>query len=238
MFGATSQKLDFAHEMNSGKILLINAYEDLLKTGTEVFGRFFIALAAQAAQARQNIPEAKRMPTYCYIDECYKFIKADTNVETILDTGRKYKLGIIIAHQRLNQLSEALRSAASSAAIKMVRAPIHDDASKLANQLGTTPEYFDALPKHAFATRITGMKQPVALSIPESPFASAGQMSDAEFAEVRNVMRRKYARSNAPSLPSEPVSVEPLPRAANSPAAAQTARVDDSDLADKASTEW
>jgi hypothetical protein len=204
MFSAASQKLDFAAEMNAGKVILINAYEDLLKTGTEVFGRFFIALAAQAAQARQNVPEARRMPTYCYIDECYKFIKDDTNIETILDTGRKYRLGVILAHQRLNQLSDALKSAASGAAIKMVRAPIHEDARTLASQLSTSAEYFDALPEHTFATRVAGMRQPVALTIPLSPFATAEHMTDAEFDKVRDVMRRKYARSNDPSLENAP----------------------------------
>jgi hypothetical protein len=202
MFGATTQKLDFAAEMNAGKVILINAYEDLLKTGTEVFGRFFIALAAQAAQARQNIPEARRMPTYFYIDECYKFIKADTNVETILDTGRKYRLGVVIAHQRLNQLSEALKSAASGAAIKMVRAPIFEDVRILSSQLNATPEYFDALPDHSFATRITTMRHPVAISIPLSPFASAQHMTDEEFSQVQEVMRRKYARSSSDNAPS------------------------------------
>jgi hypothetical protein len=213
MFGATAQKLDFAAEMDAGKVILINAYEDLLKTGTEVFGRFFIALAAQAAQARQNVPEARRMPTYLYIDECYKFIREDTNVETILDTGRKYRLGVVLAHQRLNQLSDALKSAASGAAIKMARAPIYEDTRTLANQLNTTPDYFDTLPQHAFATRITGIHEPVALAIPLSPLATAEQMTDAEFAEVRSVMRRKYAHDT-----TAPVVSPAPPRQAETPA--------------------
>ena len=204
MFSATSQRLDFASEMNAGKVIVINAYEDLLKSSTEIFGRFFVALAAQAAQARQNIPEQSRLPTYCYIDECYKFIKADTNIETILDTGRKYRLGMILAHQRLKQLSDALKSAASGAAIKMVRAPVHEDANTLASQLNTKPDYFDALPEHAFATRITSMRQPTALTVPLSPLATAEHMSETEFEEVRNVMRRKYARTSMPSDPAPP----------------------------------
>jgi len=210
MFGATTQKLHFAAEMDAGKVILINAYEDLLKEGTETFGRFFIALAGQGAQARQNIPEHRRLPTYLYIDECYKFIKTDTNVETILDTGRKYRLGIILAHQRLAQLSPALISATSGAAIKMVRAPNPDDTRTLAHQLATTPAYFDALPNHAFATRITGMRHPVALTMPLSPFATAEHMTDAEFAVVRSVMRRKYARAHA--APTHSSVADQLPR--------------------------
>jgi hypothetical protein len=80
MFNATTQKLSMAAEMDAGKVIVINAYEDLLKNGTEVFGRFFIALAAQAAQARARMPEEKRMPTYFYIDECYTHYDVLTNL--------------------------------------------------------------------------------------------------------------------------------------------------------------
>jgi hypothetical protein len=194
MFNATTQKLSMAAEMDAGKVIVINAYEDLLKNGTEVFGRFFIALAAQAAQARARMPEEKRMPTYFYIDECYKFIKGDTNVESIFDTGRKYKLGLIIAHQRLNQLTGALQSAASGAAIKMAHAPVAEDKNAIANQMRTTTQWVDSMPKHTFATYIAGMTQPVALKIPLSPLANAPQMTEEQFEKVRDVMRRKYAQ--------------------------------------------
>ena len=195
MFSSPTQKLSFATEMNGGKVIIINASEALLKTTTEVFGRFFIALAAQVAQERERIPEDRRMPTYFYIDECYKFIKGDTNVEKIFDTGRKYKLGLIIAHQRLNQLTEALQSAASGAAIKMAHAPIYEDKRAIANQMRTSPEWIDSMPQHTFATYIAGMTQPVALKIPLSPLANAPRMTDPQFEKVRAVMRRKYARS-------------------------------------------
>ena len=68
MFSHPQSKLDLFSEMNSGKVILINTAKDLLKeTGTEIFGRFFIALIAQAAQERAILPANKRMPTFVYM---------------------------------------------------------------------------------------------------------------------------------------------------------------------------
>ena len=53
MFTHPKSKLDLFTEMNAGKVILINTAKDLLKeNGTEIFGRFFIAMIAQAAQER------------------------------------------------------------------------------------------------------------------------------------------------------------------------------------------
>ena len=45
MFSHPRSKLDLYTEMNAGRVILINTAKDLLKEqGTEIFGRFFIAL--------------------------------------------------------------------------------------------------------------------------------------------------------------------------------------------------
>jgi hypothetical protein len=60
MFSHPRSKLDLFAEMNAGKVILINTAKDLLKeTGTEIFGRFFIAMIAQAAQERAVLPEGR-----------------------------------------------------------------------------------------------------------------------------------------------------------------------------------
>ena len=60
--------------MNAGRVILINTAKDLLKEqGTQIFGRFFIALIAQAAQERATLPEHKRMPTMVYVDEAQDY---------------------------------------------------------------------------------------------------------------------------------------------------------------------
>src|SRR5688500_16226436 len=64
MFANPKNKLNLFEEMNKGSIILINTAKDLLKEdGCEIFGRFFIALIAQATQERAAIAENKRKPT-------------------------------------------------------------------------------------------------------------------------------------------------------------------------------
>ena len=199
MFSSPTQKLTMATEMNAGRVILINAYKDLLQSGTEVFGRFFINLIAQATQARANIPEQLRLPTYFYIDECHDYIKVDTNIDQLLSTGRKYKCGVILAHQRRAQISPHLQSATSMAAIKMVRAPVHEDKRNFADQLYTTPYFIDQLPPYSFATHIVGMPSAVALAVPPSRLADGPTMTEAQFQQVRVRMRAKYARDPVPA---------------------------------------
>jgi len=51
MFTNPQSKFDMFTELNAGKLILINTSKSLLKEqGTEILGRFFIALIAQAAQ--------------------------------------------------------------------------------------------------------------------------------------------------------------------------------------------
>ena len=55
MFSHPRNKVDMFSLLNEGKIILINTAKDLLgQEGAAIFGRFFIALIAQAAPAHQT----------------------------------------------------------------------------------------------------------------------------------------------------------------------------------------
>ena len=121
MFSHPQSKLDLFAEMNAGKVILINTAKDLLKeSGTEIFGRFFIAMIAQAAQERATIPEQDRMPTMVYIDEAADYF--DRNIGIILSQARKYSVGMVLSHQYLGQLDTKLQeSFAANTSIKFAR---------------------------------------------------------------------------------------------------------------------
>src|SRR5205823_4333968 len=98
MFSHTRNKVNLFAEMNKGSLILINTAKDLLKQeGTEILGRFFIALITQAAQERASIPEANRMPTFVYIDEAHDYF--DESMENLFNQARKYAVGLCVAHQ-------------------------------------------------------------------------------------------------------------------------------------------
>lgn len=105
MFSAPKSKLDFFKEMGSAKVILINVPQSLLQEdGVEIVGRFFISMILLAAHKRQLLPKEQRLPCFVYIDECHDFIKRDPKIPVILDQARKLNVGLVLAHQRLQQL--------------------------------------------------------------------------------------------------------------------------------------
>jgi type IV secretory pathway TraG/TraD family ATPase VirD4 len=62
-----------------------------------------------AVMSRMDTPAAHRRPFYLYLDEFQTFTGvAETSYEKILSRARKYKLGLILAHQRTGQLTKNL----------------------------------------------------------------------------------------------------------------------------------
>lgn len=145
MFGQTENKLDLYAAMNEGKIILVSTAKDLLKQdGSALLGRFFIAMIAQAALERSVIPTDQRTPTFVYIDEAQEYFGDD--VETILSQARKYRVGLTLAHQTLDQLSPRLRAALhANTSLKFAGGVSARDARAFAEELHTTPEFIEGM---------------------------------------------------------------------------------------------
>lgn len=194
MFAHPRSKLDLFAEMNAGKVILINTAKDLLKEqGTEIFGRFFIALIAQAAQERATLPESKRTPTIVYVDEAQDYF--DRNIGLILAQARKYNVGMVLAHQYLGQLEPKLQEAfAANTAIKFAGGVSAKDARSLAPMLYCQPELIEAQPKGSFAAHVRGQtKGAVPLSFPFGHMEALPKMDKAERAILQQAMRDRYA---------------------------------------------
>lgn len=194
MFSHPRSKLDLFGEMNSGKVILINTAKDLLKEqGSEIFGRFFIALIAQAAQERATMRESERLPTFVYIDEAQDYF--DRNIGVILAQARKYKVGMVLAHQYLGQLEPKLQDAfGANTSIKLAGGVSAKDARALAPMLHTGPELLEAQPKGSFASYIRGQtKSAIPLSFPFGYLENKPKMTTEEFSELRDKMRESYA---------------------------------------------
>ena len=194
MFSHPRSKLDLFAEMNAGKVILINTAKDLLKEqGTEIFGRFFIALVAQAAQERATLPAHKRTPTIVYIDEAQDYF--DRNIGLILAQARKYNVGMVLAHQYLGQLDPKLQEAfAANTAIKFAGGVSAKDARALAPMLYCQPELIEAQPKGSFAAHVRGQtKSAVPLAFPFGFMEDMPRMEKAERDALQQRMRDRYA---------------------------------------------
>ena len=53
---------------------------------------------------RSERPRHEKLPCFVYIDECYDVIREDENIADIIDQCRSQNIGLILAHQRTNQI--------------------------------------------------------------------------------------------------------------------------------------
>jgi hypothetical protein len=194
LFSHPRSKLDLFAEMNSGKVILIDTAKSLLKeSGTTIFGRFFIALIAQAAIERATLPEHQRLPCFVYVDEAADYF--DQHTDLILREARKQKIGMVLAHQILGDLTPDLQQTfASNTSIRFAGGVGDRDARGLAHDLRTTPEFILGQPQLSFAAFIRNVTpQAISMRFPLGYMEAMPQMTDAEAQIVRDEMRRRYA---------------------------------------------
>jgi hypothetical protein len=194
MFSHPRNKLDLSSEMNAGRVILINTAKELLKqTGTEILGRFFIAMIAQAAQERAVLAKEERLPCFVYIDECQDYV--DTNVALILEQARKFNVGLILAHQYVGQLAPKLQeSFAANTSIKFAGGVSDKDARALSHMLRTTPEFIESQRKGSFAAFIRNVTdRGLSLKFPFVIVEDMPRASEEDFIGLRQRLRSRYA---------------------------------------------
>ena len=194
MFSHPQSKFDMFTEMNKGKLILINTAKSLLKEqGTEVFGRFFLALIAQAAQERATLPDFERLPCMVYVDEAQDYF--DENIGIILSQARKYRVGIVLAHQYLGQLSNGLQEAIeANTSLKLAGGVSTRDARALSGQMGADTDLIVRQPKGNFATYIRGFtERAVPMSFPFFVLEKLPRATKEERDAIREFSRATYA---------------------------------------------
>lgn len=231
MLSNPKTKLDLFTEINAGKVILINTAKDLLRQqGTEIFGRFFLALLAQAAQERATIPPDERLPCFVYIDECQDYLATDSNFTMILEQARKQNVGIVAAHQYVTQLSQkTLDSLYANTSIKFAGGVSDKDAYALARNMRCEPEFIAEQPRGSFAAFIRNTtKHAITLKFPLLPRLK--QMSNEQYAAVLAANRSKYAvhylQVAALPPPPEPEPGAATPSSVNTPAAEPASAVE------------
>ncbi len=198
MFSAPKTKLNFFEEMGQGKVILVNASKSLLQEeGVELFGRFILALVLLATEQRQMLPQEQRLPVYFYMDEAQDFIRNDEKLPTILDQARKNKLGMVVAHQRLEQLEPpVLNALMGNTAIKFASNLADTNANTMARNMRTTTDFITRQPKHSFASFVRGVTDAaVSLSIPFIDLSRYPKMSNEDYSHLLDENRRKFTGS-------------------------------------------
>jgi hypothetical protein len=211
MFSSPKNRIDLPTALNEGKIVLVNTAKDFLKSNSSILGRYFIALTLQAALERAAIPERSRRPAFLYIDEASEYF--DTNIDNLLIQARKYKLGIVVAHQYLDQLQGGLRASfAANTSIKLGGGVSDRDAHSVAPDMRTTPSFILEQSRGArethFACYLRNVTpNAISISMPIGVMENEPQMSPAAYEEL---LERNRARISIPLMLAAPAE-EPSP---------------------------
>ena len=219
MFSHPRSKLDLYAALQDGKIVLLNTAKELLKEdGASILGRFFIALIAQAALRRASIPPHERTPSFVYTDEAADYF--DDRIGHLLTQARKYKVGMTLAHQNLDQLAPSLRaSILANTSIKLAGGVSNKDASLMASEMHTDAGFIQSQRKRqhhtsfaCYVRNVTPRAQSIA--IPLGAVEALPRMEDEEFAELRARSREAYCvpLDEVPEPPGFPEpAAEPQP---------------------------
>jgi hypothetical protein len=212
MITAEKNKIDMFEAMNSGKIVLINTSKMTLQSERAgLLGKFFIALILQSAFLRAGIPEDDRKPFLVYIDEAQDYMT--DQLSEFLAQVRKYKVGVILAHQFLKQLDDVsytLRHGVlTNTTIKFVGKVLAADRKVMSEAIEVNPESFSKLKKkdkshteyYAFIDNVT--PKGVKVRVPFGVVNKKETMSDESYDKLIENNREKYCYALDDEKPKE-----------------------------------
>lgn len=218
LFSHPRNKVDMFDALNRGKIVLVNTAKDFLKAErSSILGRFFIALTFQAAMERAAIPQTERRPAFLYIDEAADYF--DDTIDSLLTQARKFNLGIVFAHQYLDQLPRTLRaSIMTNTSVKLAGGVSFADAHALAPNMGTTHEFIANMRKRSDATEFATFVKNVTpnairLTVPFGTMEAMPRMARASWVKLIERNCATYAARRDEPRPSAPEPDTPRPAA-------------------------
>ena len=104
--GQTKSAFDIADIMNNEKILFASLSKGVLgDLNSNLLGLILVSKIQIAAMKRQQMAASDRRDFFLYIDEFQNYVT--DSIESILSEARKYRLGLVIAHQYLGQLQKS-----------------------------------------------------------------------------------------------------------------------------------
>lgn len=110
VIGKGKSSFDMRALMDGGKVLIVDLSKGKIgEDASNLLGAMLLTQIALAALSRADVEEGKRRDFYVYIDEFYNF--ATASFANILAEARKYGVGLVLAHQYIEQLDEPLRAA-------------------------------------------------------------------------------------------------------------------------------
>jgi hypothetical protein len=106
----TRSSFNLREIMDTRKILVVNLAKGRIgESAALLLGSLLVSSFNLAALSRAEMSEANRRDFFLYLDEFHSF--TTLSLATMLSELRKYRLGLVLAHQYLAQLEEPIRDA-------------------------------------------------------------------------------------------------------------------------------
>jgi hypothetical protein len=110
IIGQQRMKFSIVDIANEKKIFICNLAKGMIGEDASTFLGSMILTAIQSAMLnRATSKEEERVPFYLYVDEMHSFMTL--SFADILAESRKYKLGLFLTHQYIEQLKDEIRAA-------------------------------------------------------------------------------------------------------------------------------
>lgn len=104
IIGQVKSAFNIREAMDQRKILLCNLSKGKLgDLNAQLIGSILVAKIQMAAMSRVDTPEKERKDFFLYVDEFQNFVTE--SFASILSEARKYRLGLIVAHQYISQIT-------------------------------------------------------------------------------------------------------------------------------------
>ena len=101
--GQREPRFDFASVIEDRKVFLAKLSQGLVgEESASLLGSLLVTKFHQLALARQRLARSERKPFFMYADEFQHFVTP--SMASLLTEGRKYGLGLVLAHQNMYQI--------------------------------------------------------------------------------------------------------------------------------------
>ena len=131
------RSFDIRRAMDEGKVLLFNLSDGILgEQASQLLGQLIVSKIQMAVMSRADTFSEERRPFYLYLDEFQTFTgRAGDSYANILSRARKYRFGVILAHQQTGQIDqELLRNILGNVATILTFGVSSDDARRLCRE--------------------------------------------------------------------------------------------------------
>lgn len=130
-----SDEISLRKALDDKKIIIVNLSKGHLgEDVSHILGALFVSSLSSAAFSRADIPEEARTPHMLYLDEFHNF--TTLALVNMFSELRKFKVGMILAHQYIHQLDNDIRRAILGNAGTIISFRIGaEDASYIAKEM-------------------------------------------------------------------------------------------------------